>query len=392
MSDSPLLTMQAPKGIPRSTIFDVVTDPLLPPSQTTQMLAHFYEPLYNLKPEGHLSRLLKVILGDTGAGKLRKHYTYAHLSQALLTTHYNDLDQLYASIFGLKRLFRERLTINPSLESATADEWEAIDAADASYRSRIEAFSHSIPMAGTPDGMLMAANAVLGTECRLYEVYRYIDDADLYTPLNSVRSTWSDQDQLRYLDLENHPYSSLEGLSNAGRLLNSRSEFVIRPLRTITDEERYHLTKTLTRLKPSEALMSIDARPGNIYASVPVFAAVASSSYWHVRSMVKIDPDNSGQYDRYSPDVAVEQPRPAFSYYQGEAWTYNSNVLAVTSSVEDFQGNVIQTMNYERRTDSRNQTYDYSPDLALMDPAAILRGRSVSDGVLSAPAVSRETS
>jgi hypothetical protein len=110
-----LLRLQAPLGVPRSTFFETTTDPLLPPWRTTEMLAHFYDAIYDLRPESHLSRLLKVVLGDTGTGQLRKRYTYAHLSQFLLTTHYTDLDLLYGGVFGLHRFLRERLDIDPYL-------------------------------------------------------------------------------------------------------------------------------------------------------------------------------------------------------------------------------------------------------------------------------------
>lgn len=392
ISDAVLLAMQAPKGIPRSTVFDVVSDPLLPPSQTTQMLAHFYDQVYDLRPESHISRLMKVILGDTGTGQLRKRYTYAHLSQFLLTSHYDDLDQLYGSVFGFKRLFQERININVYTDTATDREWEAIDAADASYRSRIEAFSHSIAMAGTPDGMVMAANAVLGSECRVYESYPYMDDVSAPAPtLTTVIYDWSDIEQFSYGDLNGRTYSSMEGSRTwhgGVRLQNSRSEFVVRPLRSITDEERYHLTKVLSRIKPAESLLSIDARPGEAYVSVPVARAVATSSYWHIQAKVQIEPENADKYARYQEGVAVEQPHAAFSSYQGEQWSYNSDVIAATSSVQDGDGNEIQPMNFERHTDSDNKTYTYTPDLALLDPGKILMARAVSDGVLTAPVVS----
>jgi hypothetical protein len=390
-SDAVLLAMQAPNGIPRSTFFETVTDPLLPPSRTSDMLEHFPDSVYDLRPESHLSRLLKVLLGDSGTGQLRKRYTYAHLSQFILTTHFNDLDALYADVFGLKRLFRERLTIDPYLEAATDEEWEALLAADAAYRARIEAFSHAIPLAGTPDGMAIAASAVLGEECRVYESYAFLDDQDIYAADQSAEiNNYGDLEVNRYADLEGQTYAALEGANAFQGRANSRGEFIVRPLRSVTAEERFHLIQVLGRLKPAQALLTIDARPAAVHKPVPVHRATASSSYWHVKKRVSIDEANASMYSRYDPDAPVEQPRPAFSEYQGEAWSYNTDVVSVSSYVEDAEGKVVQDFNYERVTNDTGRLIDYTPDLALADPMEILLGRYVSDGVMSISPASRE--
>lgn len=396
-SDAVLLAMQAPAGVPKSPIFETVTDPLLPPSKVSDMLANFPPEVYNLDPSTHLMRLLMVLLGDTGTGQLRKRYTYAHLSQFILTTHYTDLDRLYSAIFGLKRFLREMLPIDPYTDNATDAEWEAIDAADAAYRARVEAFSHAIPWAGTPNGMVMAASAILGEECRVYESYSFLDNEDAYAQSTAATTnTWADLEAFTNAELEGRTYAQMEGQSQfQGRLPNSRGEFIVRPLRNVTAEERYHLTKVLTRLKPAEALLTIDARPAAVATRLPVYRAVASSSYWHVQAKTVIDPSKASLYDRSNPDspqTPVEQPRPAFSAYQGAEWAYNHDVVSVSSYVEDEDGNVIQTADYDRATDATGTVVDYTPDLALLDPTEILLGQAVSDGSMVAPVVDRSGS
>lgn len=390
---SELLAMQAPAGVPRSDFFEVVTDPLLPPQRTAEMLAHFYDQVYDLRAESHLSRLLKVLLGDTGVGQLRKRYTYAHLSHFLLTTHFNDLDQMYAEVLGLKRFVRERLSIDPYNEAATDEEWEQITTSDASYRARIESFSHALSMAGTPSGMVLAASAVLGDECRVYESYAFLDDEAVYADVvEAQRNQYADLEASTYGELEGKTYAELEGWNGfQGRLPDSRGEFIVRPLRSITAEEQRHLMLALSRIKPAEALMTIDSRPAEIHTTIPVHRAVASSTYWHVRHQVEVDPSNAAYYDRFEEGVAVEQPRAAFSAYQGEAWSYNTDVVGVASYVEDEDGEIIQQGDFERITDdATGQILDYTPDKALTDSGKILMGRYVSDGVLVAPTVVRE--
>jgi hypothetical protein len=389
-SEAVLLAMQAPAGVPRSNIFSQISDPLLPPSTTQEMLSHFYEKVYDLSPESHLSRLLKVLLGDPGAGQLRKRYTYAHLSQFVLTAHFNDLDLLYASIFGLTRFVRERLNLDPYTEAATDAEWEAISAADASYRNRVAAFSRALQWAGTPNGMVIGASAVLGDEVRVYENYEFIDNEAVYTdPEDPTTNTWGDLEGHTWGYYDGRTWGSMEGGSSFTGRSNSRGEFTIRPLRTITDEERYHLTKVMTRIKPAKALMTIDARPAVLHIAVPVHRAVASSDYWHIQSKVQVNPKYADSYAR-SADVPVEQPRYAFSAYQGEAWAYNSDVVTVASYVEDEDGQMVQNLNYERVVGPNGETTDYKPGLALQSPEDILRGRMTSDGIISAPVAVRE--
>jgi hypothetical protein len=105
-----LLDMQAPRGVPISDLVATVTDPINAPMRTNDLLQHFWQGLYDRSPESHLMRLCKVLLGDAGAGNLRKRYVYQHLSEVLLTAHFSDLDRLYGAVFGLARLSGRCLT------------------------------------------------------------------------------------------------------------------------------------------------------------------------------------------------------------------------------------------------------------------------------------------
>lgn len=354
-----LLSMQAPQGVPRSDFFETVTDPLLPPQRVDQMLAHFPEQVYDLRPESHLSRLLKVLLGESGTGQLRKRYTYAHLSHFVATMRYHDLDRFFSGVFGLKRFIRERIDIDAYRDAATDAEWEAINVADASYRARLEAFTASLSMAGTPSGLAMAASALLGTEVRVYETYEFLEMGG------------------------GLPFDSRVPPAGA------RSEFVVRPLRDITPEEEYQLVRVLSRIKPSDALMTIDSSFANNFIPLTPSRVAATDSYWHVRKQVSISPENAGLYARYEEGQPVEQPRLAFSQFQGEAWNYNADATGVASYTEDEAGLRVQEPDFSRYVDGSNRPHDYTPDRALKDPGKILLGRYVSDGVLSSPIVDR---
>lgn len=391
-SDAVLLAMQAPQGIPRSVLVETTTDPLLPAQKVEQMLGHFFEGIYDLSAEGHLARYLKVILGDSGCGQLRKKYTYHHLSQVLMTTYFYDIDRFYSDLFGVRRVVSERLDIDPYEGTATEEEWEALMAADAAYRGRAEQFSRSIAWAGTPTGISIAASAILGVPVQVYETYEYLDATEDYAPADLIDiNTYGDIEGTFYGDLDGMPYGQVESDSPyRGRLSTSRGEFIVRPLRPITDEEKYELIRTISRIKPAEALMTIDSRGIDIHERVPALRAAADSSYWSVRSAVAASDTDAQYYDRYDGGNPVHQPRPAFSGYQSEAWSYNNDVVSISSHAEDSDGAVIIDANFQRRTNpTTGQVFEYSPDRALASTVSILLGRSVSDGVLSVSPVER---
>lgn len=390
MADRPrLLDMQAPAGLPRSSVLDTVSDPLLPPQRTADMLAHFYQGVYDLRPESHLSRLLKVLLGETGVGRLRKRYMYQHLSQVLYTTHFHDLDRMYAAIFGLRRLVRETLDIDPYYDTATAEEWEEIMARDAAYRARIEQFSRAIVWGGTKTGMELAAQAVLGVECRVYETYIDIDEQNTYGGSTPEANTYADVEALgTYGGMESYTYARLESTTGFVNRTSSRNEFLVRPLRAISDEERYQLIQVLTRLKPAGTLLTIDPRGVAVHTPLPISRVAADSTYWHVKMKVAPSEDKAHLYPRSERGLAVEQPRPVFSQYQGEAWSYNADVIAVDALVEDEEGNLLTDVNYSQR-EEKGQVIAYTPDKALADHDRILLGRYVSDGVVASSTVVR---
>lgn len=350
--DAALLALQAPTGIPRSSTLDTITDPANPPRRSQDLLSHFYEGLYDLSPESHLTRFVKVLLGDASVGSLRKRYLVARTQSMLLTSRYSDLDRFYGGLFGLKRLTGEVLPTSP-YATATPAEWDIIDARDSSYRARVEQFSRSLMLAGTPEGLAGTASAILGgTEVRVYETFVSVD----------------------------------LGLSPGyGRTTpDNRSEFIVRPQRPISTEETYALVRVLERLKPASALMTIDSIGTGLYRPVVLRDVATDSAYWEVETQVAARVDVASAYPNADEDsTPMVQPRPAFTGYQGEAWSYNGDIAAFSSYTEAPAGDEVLTRyNYER-VESPSATVDYTPDRAFADQTSLLLGRYASDGVLS---------
>lgn len=360
MPDSPPVRQQGLELLPLSEGMDEVTNPVLPPSRAADRLAHFDPDLYDLSPESHLSRLMKVLLGDAGVNRLAKSNLLARFCQSLHGTNFFDLDAFYGAIFGAQRRLDERISGDPYSDIHTDEEWEEICLRDDSYRSRVEQFARAINYGATPTGLVLMAEALLRVDCDLYESFVTED-----RKINS------------YGDLEGvGTYGSIEALGSYGNLESDgsapdatyrRAVFTIVPKRIITDEEHYDLQRVLNVLKPSDSILRI--KPGRpILKEVPILSAASDSEYWKIE---KKRPDGSD---------LVSIPSPPFSSYQGEAWTHIESVSGVTSYQMTPQGEVLK-WGLVGTVVSGQVKWTYTPDLALVPLDRIIEGRVVSDGV-----------
>lgn len=392
-----ILAMQAPLvGVPVSQQLTQVTDPLLPATNNAVSLSHFWPELYDLSPESHLTRLLNVLLGDAGVGQLRKWYQTSHMQSVVLTAKYSDLDLFYGTVLGVGRLTGERLDIDPYTDTADPDEWAAIDARDATYRSRIEAFSRAIGQTGTPNGIIAMSQAITGLDCSLYETYMLVDANNGSNPGGAPSSanarTYGDvsTDFVYYGAMEGGTYADVEGGSGTfGRTTTQgRNEFVIQPRGPISAEMLYHLTKIMGRMKPAEALLTIDPNGVAIHSPISIPSVAADSTYWEVTSKVAATPDKMASYLKVDPNgLPVVQPRPAMSAYQGESWSYNGDIISTTAYAESATGAQLSGSDFEIRTVAGKRV-NYGPEKAIGSVSAITLGKASASGQLvSAPFV-----
>lgn len=392
-----ILALQAPLiGVPISQQLSQVTDPLLPATNNAVNLSHFYPDLYDLSPDSHLTRLLNVLLGDAGVGQLRKMYQTSHMQSVVLTAKYSDLDLFYGAVLGVGRLTDEKLDLDPYTDTADPDEWAAIDARDATYRSRVEAFSRAIGQTGTPNGIVAMAEAVTGLDCSLYETYMLVDANNGSNPGGAPPSanarTYGDvaTDFVYYSAMEKGTYADVEGGSGTfGRTTDQgRNEFVIQPRGPFSSEMLYHLMKVMGRMKPAEALLTIDANGVAIHNPITIPSVAADSIYWEVTSKVAASPAKASSYLKVDPNgLPVVQPKPALSAYQGESWSYNGDVISTSAYTESFTGAQLPGTDFEVRTVAGKRV-DYGPEKAVASVSAITLGKASASGQLvSAPFV-----
>lgn len=430
-----LLGLQAPGGVLTSSVLRRVTDPISVVPNASARLRHFFDGVYDLSPESHLSRFVKVLLGDSGVGYLDKVYLYARSQSVLATMRFADLDAFYGDVLGLKRMSWERTDPARYYRANTPEEWDEIDARDASYRARIEAFSRAINHGGTPEGLRGIAEALLGVECRIYESYLLIDEGGIDTspgtPLAGRTYGGIETEFARYGDLDRKTYADIEGgFGTIGRSdVNDRSHFTIRPMRTLSSEEHYIATKVLERFKPVGTLLSLDPAGVALHSLAKIRGVTADSTHWEIVTSVTPPPAKRQLYTppnaSVDPVLEDERPyqetfdltRPALSGYQGEVWSYNSDVIRVTGYREiakslwpilpdpdDYEQRIspppgFQPHGYVQglKTNFQRVQYpsgprDYRPEKALADHTVLLQGRAASDGVAAASPVIQASS
>jgi hypothetical protein len=240
--------------------------------------------------------------------------------------------------------------------------------------------------------MAAIAQAVTGVECRVHESYLDVDEEGAVpAPAPVTGRTYLDveHDFGYYSAMSRGSYADVEGgfavFGGAGDYNSNRSEFVVSPSRILSLEETYELSLVLRRFKAAGSLLRISPLGVPVHRRVIPRHVYADSTYWEIDSKVAPNKDVESAYSRsQGPGIPTLQPRAAFSGYQGEAWSYNSDVSTVFSYTLGTDGEVADRYNYQRVM-VQNTPYDYVPANALADQQSILSGRILSDGVAAAP-------
>lgn len=371
MSDAKILEAQGFASQPQPEGAMAVTNPVVVPQRVADRLRHMDPDLYDLSAESHLTRLLKVLLGDVGVGRLEKSSLLARLQHSLHGTHFYDLDRFYGALFGAQRATTEALNANPYEDVLTDEEWEAVGVADDSFRCRVEQLARAINFGATPTGMELAAEALLGCDVDVYESFVTADRAvQDYADIEGLGT---------YGDLEAFTYGELEGVESddpTGTL--NRCIFYVVPKREITEEERYDVLRVLSVLKPTSSVVRITPLGQPHLSAVTLRDVAADSEMWRIEQ-------------KTPKGLSPPEPkrRPPFTAYQGEAWSHVPSAAGVASytllpddSIGQFH--VVGQVRFPG-TEDRGQPIirTWTPDLAVASLDRIMAGRAVSDGILA---------
>jgi hypothetical protein len=402
---------------------------LLPDAPTSEQLRNFPEELYDLRDTSVLVRLLKVLLGDAGAGQLRKRTLVTRLESALSGANFFDLDRFYGAIFGALRNQSEALDINPMDDVATPDEWDAIQAADASYRERIAELAKAIAMGATIPGLRQAAEAIVEAPVDIYESWQLLDAYG--STIASTLNTWT-QVQTLYPTWNSFTntttWNDVSGFIQVGRTNTlTRSEIVVRPKKDYVStpenivnfpREENALVRVLQKLRPAGTIVTIDSALGDPHVPADISGLVADSEFWEIIPKVQpktdlgIDPIqaypiSAGQQKVLSGGGMTQPggidlskathrviPRPPWSSSQGKTWTYNTIVSAVRSyyfgppdpkNLVDAQDGPPNLHGDDQTVTFRDHTsVVYSSRKGVLSGQQALAAKAVSDGSLVA--------
>lgn len=395
-ADQDLRTMQLAPGQPDTTegVFSV-SDPIVPDKLTSDRLAHFDPEIYDLRETSHLMKLLKVLLGGTGVGGLRKQLAVARMQNSFKGMHFLDLDRFYGALFGIRRTQAELLpAFNPYTDPASSAEWDDIHSRDASYRDRLVKFAKAIPWGGSYTGMKMMAEALIGAECEVYESWAWIDeqDAGRFQP-NVLNYTY------QFLSTTVQTYRGMTARTwgdwaGAGQLFTGRTsqrlrtEWMLLPKRPLSIDEQYEVIRVLGTFKPAGTSFTLVNQGLNILAPVEIRGVAASSENWEVVSSVTPNPNlNYNPYANalsFDPSFAVAAPkaRPAFSGYQGEEWTLNGDIATVTSYALTDDGAQLGG-NDDLVQYSDGTTRSYKVGNGVMTAAQASASQLITDGIMT---------
>ena len=413
-----LIHGQMNPSAPAVTQLQTGTNLLIGDRSTASRMAHFPDDLYDLRDESHLVRFTSALLGDAGAGQLRKRYLLARIQSVLDSSTFFDLDGFYGAIFGSGRLPQEVLSVDPYSSVETPEAWDEIMATDARYRERIAALAAAIPMAATVPGMRQAAEAIVGEECEVYEGWRFLDagtgappvGVDSWNDIEAAYATWNAIEGTLWNDLDPSGFT----ISNLG--VPSPDEVVIKIKKVYapTDEgerekalDEYALLRVLGILRSANTVLTISQPGVPIHRTRQIGSVEADSDFWEV--ITKVVPNVAitpaeGLYALSASQVAAgiewgderTLPRPPLVNVQGQAWEQASAVVSVTASTMSFDddadvsqpgtgtGVVMDPLNYQVVVlfDGTSQTF--SAERGTADPKTVQGGISVASGILTA--------
>jgi hypothetical protein len=378
-----------------------VSDPIVPDRRVMDRLGHMDPNIYDLRDTSHLVKLLKVLLGASGAGGLRKQMAVARLQNGFNGMHFLDLDRFYGALFGIQRTKAElqpNFSFDPYSDAASSEEWDDLHSRDASYRERLVKFAKTIPWGASIMGIKSMAQALCNIDVDVYEAWDWLDEQNSGL-MNSSTLTYS----WNFLQTNIGTFSAMEKRTwgdwgGATKLFigrtgqSTRSDFVLHPKRPLSIDEQYELVRVMNVFKPAGSQFTVDNSGLSISVPINIRNVAASSEYWEITPNIVINPNLSynpyqtstsyGSTQQEVPPVLPQQ-RPPFSQYQGEEWSYNNDITAAKSYALNGE-TVISSTDDELVVYSDGTSHSYQAADASMTPGQALSARVVDDGVMTA--------
>jgi hypothetical protein len=396
-----LLPLQAPVSTPDVEGLERGTGLLNPPLIFADLLSHFPEDLYDLRPQSHLYRFLQALLGPSGVGQLHKRTQIARLESILSGSHFYDLDGFYGSILGELRRDSEKITFNPMDSLATVEEWEEVFARDAQFRARIESLAKGIPLGATIPGLKQIAESLVSAPCDIYEIWKILD---FYGEGLNVTYTWDDVTD-SYPNWNNFYIGGDPTHNPSWNVLTGKifvglsetptpSEVVVRVKKKYTEDaagdtekivDKLSITRVLSKFKPAGVLITVDTDGLAMHREVPMAGIYSDDNFWEVHT--RIAPKKSNVYalssgSALNVSTIVDQAHsvavPPFSSKIGHKHSAMTNLSSVNSyTLEDPN-----SFNWDH-TGPRGTIQDiFTPDRGVTDPKTIRAALLIENNAL----------
>ncbi len=159
--------------------------PYLVPRSILQKSAHFSESYWKLDADSIVFKILDAFCLDAGAGNDKKALFVSRLQASIDSTYFQDLDQFYFGVLGFPRHLSESYDYNPYSNALTTEQWIEVQIKDAKYRSRCLDLMAALNHGSSPFGARMACKAVLGVDCDIFELWKYLDATEYRSGLLS---------------------------------------------------------------------------------------------------------------------------------------------------------------------------------------------------------------
>lgn len=417
-----ILNFQAVPSQPLPDRTATATGLLSPDLLLARRLTNFPESVYDLTPSSTLMHFMKALLGDSGAGQLRKRQTIARLAGAVTSSNFYDLDSFYGALFGALRGPDGSLPLNPATgvalnpytDLASKDAWDDIASLDATFRERIIALARAITLGGTVPGLMALAEAITGVFCSVTETWALIDSQgaqglapETWTALQAQYATWNATAAAGYT------WDQIQGVIIYGGLgINARNEVTIQPRRnygsTVADQQQrsmdtWGILKVAEVLKPAFSLVSVNTNGPPVDVPVTLRSIWADSEYWEISPhVIPADPGNPAyklaflSYQRggqpVTADEAIPEPSPPFCQGQGTQYSYTGDVTSAAGQSTQYLPDVADSnfadpdnqLDYETVMFPSGRSVTYLPSMAIMDPVKAASARTSSSVAMKA--------
>jgi hypothetical protein len=230
-------------------VFMPSTLPVLSSIDIDSIMAHFDDDVYDKTASSHLRHIVEVVCGQAGFGQLLAASVKDWLNGGVETAWLGFVDQLFASIYGLPRVYSEKTSFDTDAALLTVDEANEALVKESWYKERFVDMMRAMNDGGTVKGFKEAVRSVTFDDCEMYETWRYEKRDETVG-------------RMQYL---------------------LRNEVVIVPdNKDITPQQKDLLLRVLDRIKPADVIVTIDTNGLASYKEDDLRDISASSSYFEI--------------------------------------------------------------------------------------------------------------